>query len=409
MAFEGRVFAQQRGERMRVGILTYHFSDNYGALYQAYALRKWFLDNACEAMFINYHPKHVEEGAPIVWALTSGAMKANLKSVFLTLMNLKSRWFGNRELMRAFSCFRRDALAVREERLRSVAEVEGSLAHFDLIVCGSDQIWNPSAQFGIDRVYFACFRTKGPVRRISYAASFGRDSLDSAYRDEARDYLQCLDAIGLRELSGIDIVKEISGRDAVCVPDPTLLLGSFEGLLRFVPRYADDYVFCYALRSADGIRSVAKLIGERLGARIMSPYNPLRRWRQIGMTILPGPVEWLARLRDARVVVTNSFHGVALSIILRKEFVAVGLLGGKRDMNARVLNLLSQVGLGNRFVSDANDGQVDELLRSPIDWMSVAPRVKAMQRVGSDYLNHQLALAASGCLADTACHEPALR
>lgn len=313
---------------MRVGILTYHFSDNYGALFQAYALRKWFLDHACDARFINYHPKHVEDGAPIVWKPTLGATKANLKSAFLRLMRLKHRWFGDRRQAHAFSCFRRDVLAVSGKRLQSVAEMEGSLAYFDLIVCGSDQIWSPSAQFGIDRAYFACFGTKASLRRISYAASFGRDSLESAYRNQAGEYLRCLDAIAVREYSGVGIVKDVSGRDAACVPDPTLLLGDFGELLCKSSRNASDYVFCYALRSAQGIRSIASLIGKRLGLRIVSPSNPHRRWRQIGMTIFPGPVEWLERLRDARIVVTNSFHGVALSIILRKEFVAVGLLGG---------------------------------------------------------------------------------
>lgn len=378
--------------RVRVGILTYHFSDNFGAIYQAYGLRKWFRDRGCEAEFINYHPQHVEEGAPLRWGLSARAFRANLKNLFLHAMGLRRRLLGNREQARAFAAFRRDVLGVRGDRLQTLAAVEASLPPLDLIVCGSDQIWNPSIQFGIDPVYFGGFATRQPVRRIAYAASFGRDSLEAAYREEVRINLERLDAVSVREESGVRIVKEVAGRDAVCVPDPTLLVGGFDDLLRGVPQNGSACLFCYALRSATGIREVAHLAADSLGLSILSPYNPYRRWPEIGKTVFPSPIEWLATLRDARFVVTNSFHGVALSLVLRKEFVAVGLAGGKQDLNERVLNLLAQAGLDERFVADATEAALVAPWRSPIDWQAVDARLEGMRRAGSAFLIDQLAL-----------------
>lgn len=374
---------------MRIRLLTYHFSDNFGALMQAYGLRHWLLKRGYDARFINYHPRYVEEGGDFSNLFDPRQFKRNLKVAYLRLSYLRTRIFGNREQAQAFETFRREQLGAEGPRLLTQAEMDGQ-ADCDLLICGSDQIWNPSAQRGLDPVYFLDFDRPGRARRISYAASFGKSSLDSSYFEEAGKLIAGLDAVSVREVSGVDIVQAVAGRDAVTVPDPTILLGEFSDLLE--PAGPQGHIFCYALRTGENISQVAELVGSHFGEKVLSSYNAHRRWREIGETVYPAPDEWLRLLNGARTVISNSFHGVTLSILLERPFIAVALPGRKRELNERVRNLLTQLDLMHRFVEDPDPQTIKQLCDTPIDWVDVRARLARMRADGEHYLEQQLAL-----------------
>lgn len=380
---------------MRVGILTYHFSDNYGALMQAYGLREWFIRRGIEANFINYHPRYVEEGGKFEAIWRSVNIRRNLKTAYLRMSHWRRQVFGSQTQAEGFASFRRHVLGVNGRRLLTIDDLAGQ-ADIDLLVCGSDQIWNPSDQNGLDPVYFLNFDLRGRARRISYAPSFGRSTIDSEFRDDAGNMIRRLNAVSVREASGVNIVKSISGCDSVIVPDPSILIGDFSPLL--VPPSSSGHVFSYALRSGEGIAEVARTIRSRLGVEVLSPYNAHRRWPEIGRTIYPTPHEWLSLLSAASVVVSNSFHGIAMSLIQKRPFIAIPLPGKKAGLNERVHNLLAQVGLTDRIlnVDDATPRRIAELCESPINWPLAERKLSDMRDVGSSFLAQQVAIAAGG-------------
>ena len=378
---------------MKIGILTYHFSDNYGALFQAYALRQWFLNQGHEAEFVNYHPDHVEGGGDIQF--DNLFSRKNLKVLYLKLSRLKSKWFGNRQQQDNFEHFRHEFLGVTEPVYKTIQALEAASLNYDLLVCGSDQIWNPSEQFGLDPAYFLNFTINNTlVRRISYAPSFGRSEINEQYHKELVILLFKLDGISVREQSGVSIVKDLIGVEPVCVPDPTILLSDYSGIMTPYPHSSDKYVFCYGLRSRDVIGEVAEAVAKRLGAALYSPYNSHRRWKEIGETVYPCPRQWLYLLHNSEFVVTNSFHGTALSILLNKPFVVVGLQDNKATLNARALNLLELVGLSSRFLMDATPTKINEVFSSPIDWELVNEQLTVLRYAGTEYLTQQIEAAA---------------
>ena len=373
---------------MKVGILTYHFSENYGALFQAYALRHWFVSHGYDAEFVNYHPDYVEAGGSIKWG--KPISKDNLKIIFLKLVSLKERYLGDRKQKKNFEIFREHGLGVKGAGYRDVRELEKAKIQFDILVCGSDQVWKPSEHYGVDPVYFLDFQTPGSPRRISYAPSFGKCSLDAQYSAAVAALISKLDGVSVREQSGCKIVQALTGIEPSCVPDPTLLLSDYSQIMKPYPLSSSKHVFCYALRSRDAIGDAAEVIASALNADLISPHNPHRRWREIGETVYPCPSQWLYLLKTSEFVVTNSFHGTALSILLNKPFVVVGLQGGKKDLNARVMNLLSLLGLDSRFVQDVNSAAVEEVLDNPLDWADINARVSKLREAGNDYLDQQL-------------------
>lgn len=379
---------------MKIGLLTYHFSDNYGALFQAFALRRWLQERGAEAEFVNYHPPYVEEGGPLDRPWKPSLWRKNATILYMKQAHLRHRFFGDRRQTAAFDRFRAEHLGVSGPRLRQPEDLRPLMAGYDMLVCGSDQIWNPSIQRGLDPVYFLDIPGSDGLRKAAYAPSFGRSTIEPGYRAELGRLLGGLDAISVRESSGLDILESAGlPRDrALVVPDPTILLGRFDSLLSS-GNAPDNSVFCYALRTDEGIREVAEEAARLTGGALYAPRNPHQRWRDIGQGVIPGPREWLDMLARAGMVVSNSFHGVALSVVMNKPFVAVSLPGKRAGMNARVQNLLTLAGLTDRIVETADPARVRELARTPVDWVQVNARLAAVRATAEAYLDANIEAA----------------
>jgi len=382
---------------IKVGILTYHFSDNYGALMQAYALRKWLLDRGVSANFINYHPTYVEEGGRFdrPWNLT--LWRKNATILYMKLAKLQRRILGNNSMLAGFETFRRDYLGIQGAALRSVEELRSVAAKHNILVCGSDQIWNPSIHYGLDPVYFLDIPGTKAVHKIAYAPSFGRSEIEPKYYAELNKLISGLDAVSVREASGIEILESagIAQGLARVMPDPTILLGHFDELIGKVSD-DDGSVFAYALRTDQVIRSAAMQAAHIVGGQLYAPRNTHQRWRDIGEGVVPGPVEWLVMLARSRLVVSNSFHGVALSVVLNKPFIAVSLPGKRAALNARVQNLLKVAGLQDRVITTVDPERIRQLIEAPIDWEATNARVAAVRAEAETYLDAEIAAVLKG-------------
>ncbi|WP_170106917.1 polysaccharide pyruvyl transferase family protein [Agitococcus lubricus] len=377
----------------RIGLFTYHFSDNFGAVLQAYALRKWFIDRGLDAHFVNYHPRYVEEGGDFIQPFNPKYWRMNLKILYLKLSHTKSILLGNKEQAKRFQSFRTEMLGVEGKRLEHLHELNDLGDKYRLVVCGSDQIWNPSEQKGLDPAYFLNFPGKQVAHRISYAPSFGRDILPAAFHQQATTLFHGLSSISVREKSGIDIVKQLSNRSATLVPDPTFLHDSYQELLTISNEQREGHIFCYALRTGQGIREACEQTAQHYNINILSPYNVHRRWQEIGETVYPGPADWLKLIANAKCVMTNSFHGTVFAILFKRPFLVIGLPGAKKGLNERAKNLLAQLGLSDRFVEgDALDNIVARL-EAPINWAYVDECRQKMKAAGDTFLAEELAKA----------------
>ena len=379
-------------EALKIGLLTYHFSDNYGALYQAYSLREWFRKRGTEADFIPYHPAYVEDGGPFDQIWNPRLWRKNATILYMKLSQRQRQLFGNKSMQAGFETFRREHLGVTSAPLPTRDALRAQVAGFDMLVCGSDQIWNPSVQRGLDPVYFLDIPGAEQTRKLAYAPSFGRSDIEAKYHAELARLARGLDGLSVREASGRAILTAagIAPETIEVVPDPTLLLGRFDTLLG-PERGTQDTVFCYALRTDAVIRPLAEAVSGQLGVRLVSARGNRQRWRDIGTGIVPTPVEWLRMLAQARFVVSNSFHGVALSIALNRPFLAAELPGRKAGMNARVMDLLALTGLEDRLISDQNLNDAAQLLARPIDWPAVNSRLSAARLRAETYLDAHLA------------------
>lgn len=376
---------------MKIGILTFHAVPNYGAVLQAYALQEYLKGLGHEVCFIDYRPAYLTTGGWFHWPKSRWHLKANVVIAYQKLMALKGAFSPAMcEQNARFREFTETYLSLTPRRYRNMPGLVSYPPQCDVYIAGSDQIWNPSEQNGLDS---ACFLNFGPasVIKVTYAASFGRSEIPPRHHGEVASYAKALDAISVREASGCQLLKEYSGREATLVPDPTFLIDWDTPDPGTQSRTQEKgTLFSYVLRSGDGLYAFQQELGYQLNLDVIQPHNPHQRWNSYGAVVPMSPMEWLAAIRNSSAVVTNSFHGTVFAILFNRPFLSVKLGGAKAGLNARMQHLLNELGLEERQVALSGGKEAVEKMQSSIDWDRVNKRIAEMRDDGIDFLARAL-------------------
>lgn len=259
---------------------------------------------------------------------------------------------------------------------------------FKAYIVGSDQVWR---KWGYDDIfdelpyYFLEFTKDWDVKRIAYAASIGQDSLKAAdYTDEFIPYagqlVRKFNYVSMRESSGVEIVKKEWGAKAVQVIDPTLLLRAddYDKLIDVAPYKIKrvSSMFTYFILTDEPKRTMIAKIAQDAGLKDEGIYLESK-------DMLRPVEEWLAGIRDAQLVVIDSFHGMVFSIIYHTPFV---VLESGTGGASRMTSLLGQLGLEDRYVTSdkATSFVVTDLPQ--IDWNEVDDKLRALRETSSKWL-----------------------
>ena len=349
---------------MKVGIITILKVNNYGAELQAYATQAVMNALGYEAEIIDYlfykNERFVKthKAAP----LFSFPIKKRLaEALYPVIARLKSRGNGEAAARRKR---RFEEFHEKNTRLsptyRSIDELYTSAREYDVYLTGSDQVWNPGIYASLEP-YFLDFAPEGK-RRVAYAASFGV----SAIPDYAKAYyakrLSAYSAIGVRESNAVEMVRELSGKEAQWVLDPTLLLSREQWLRVAAPSVeGGNYILIYELTPCGYIRELAEHISAARGWRIVRVCKGAATEDETGTienVVDAGPAEFLGLFAGASAIVTNSFHGTAFAVNFRRPFYTV--LPLRKRNNSRQRSLLEMFGLTSRLLLEGSDFPADD-------------------------------------------------
>ena len=218
-------------------------------------------------------------------------------------------------------------------------------------ICGSDQIWNSDALY-VDPQYYLRYAPKH--KRIAFAPSFGRHSVAEYNKKPIGKFVTEIPYLSVREQSGISIVKQLTGRDSVCLLDPTLFFNKTEWAALLPLNNAlnkPPYLFAYFLDkpSEQAMLCIKKIAHDNHLEIISLPYS-MEKADWFDHTFAAGPLEFIDTLSNAAFVCTDSFHGTAFSLIMQIPFYTFerqyGVAG---KQSARIESVLELVGLQDRY------------------------------------------------------------
>ncbi len=277
-------------------------------------------------------------------------------------------------------------------RYDSKAELGADAHNYGAFIVGSDQLWLPS---NITADYYTLnFVPNGiGVRKAAYATSFGIAQLPPKQARMAQDFLPRLDSVMVREESGRKLVKQLINKDVPVVADPTLLFSAEEWneTLPQKRRIDEPYILCYLLGNNPQQRKWAKKLAQKTGYKLVQLPNLDEYIKSDeGFADYPlydvSPLDFVALIRDAKIVLTDSFHCSVFSTLFQKQFFAFRRYAsdGNVSTNGRLYSLLGSLNLSERMLQANED--VDTCLNMQIDYASTLERVSDMRIRSIDLL-----------------------
>lgn len=373
----------------RVGIITiYKNNRNYGGLLQAYALQRAISQMGYDSEVISYCQSR---RMYMVNRLRNLGVKRAIEYVCNQIITI-------------IACFNKKRKAGIQVRNRRFREFEQSIPHsaavsdnsihevvsdYDILVCGSDQIWNP----GLWSPVMFLDIPQCTQKRFSYAASIGRSQLTDSEKKYLLDHIGTLQSISVRENKAKEIIASLVEKPITTVLDPTFLL-SKEDWQTFAVKpknCPEEYVFSFFLgRNKQFQKAIKQFFDGKLPIvtipHLQSGYKrENEQYSDIQLYDI-GPREWVWLVLNAKCIFTDSFHGTAFSINLQKEFFCFGK-GKEKDchsINSRLLGLLEICGLQDRFVTEAND--LPQRTGIPIDYAEVQENLEPNLKVSYSFL-----------------------
>lgn len=360
---------------MKIGILTFHFACNYGAALQCYALQRYLIQAGHQVAVVDYRPKAVAGGYKWFdlrrfWGSNPVRFWRKTASELKVIGSRRRRYV-------AFDTFVRENLTLTKS-VRDVSSMSELAASFDMIIVGSDQVWNKRITAGIDRLYWGDFVRETHTSLVSYAASM-EDGFDNESVTAVKRLLKNFDALSVREDSLRDRLSPyLPDKSIATVADPTLLLDETEwDSLISDPVVEEPYLLLYQVRTSDKAIEAATVLAQRMGLKpvFLSAKPELANSPEVADA---SPEKFVNLIKNASYVVTTSFHGTVFSVIFKKNFICVSVKDGK---NRRQENLLEALGLSDRMVSDVPSSELPD-----IDWANVGNRRQELLESSFDYL-----------------------
>ena len=368
-----------------IGIITIHKINNYGSVLQAYALQTACEDLGCSVEIIDYtFPNQIHANNRYVIPADSQPNEPRWIKILYALSLTRQH--------KGISAFVSKYQHLSTNQYSSPDEIERNAPQYDIYITGSDQLWNPRHCNG-DPAFLLHFASTRSVK-ISYAASLGIDKLPKELHPLYQELLGRYEHISVRENSGVQVIKEITGKDARVVLDPTLLLNKdrWNGIATLGRQYKRKYILCYFLNYTFNafpyVDKLSQYIQRQTGYEIVQVARPPHHLGapHTHYRVGASPEEFLALVRDAEMVLTTSFHGTAFAVNYGKPVFTV--VQDRNASDSRQVSLMHNLGLDDQILS-VQDAMPDKS-RFFYDVNAEQERLEELRKGSMEYLQNAI-------------------
>ncbi len=362
---------------------------NFGSILQTYALQIAVRNMGCDVQIFRYKEQlsvKVKRFRNSEYAISR--LKSIYKMFVMNMLHSKQKsMLKQRNLV--FQAFINNKL-IFSKLCTSKRELSTLCSDYDVVLLGSDQVWHP---MNLLMDFFTLTFVPDNIIKGAYAPSFGVSRIPNSYRNAYKRYISRIEYVSSREMAGVKLVKELTGRDVGMVCDPTLLLTAqdWDKCLSDNVKYEDKYIFCYFIGNNPNQRHLVKEYAHKYNYKVVAllhideyiasdegyadytPYNV-------------GPSEFLYLIKHAECVMTDSFHASVFSLQFHKEFYTFNRFenGKGNSTSSRIDSLLETVDLQDRKV--INGANLDMLSNEKIDYCQVDNLLMKFRETSLEYL-----------------------
>ena len=331
---------------MKIGLLTFHDTNNFGSYLQTYGLYKKVVDLGYDCEIIDYQCKSIIEREQFGREQLTFSVRQILKEIFINRQlrikykNLKSWLLTNAKVGRCYN----------------KSNIKESCSHYNKFLVGSDIVWGMDI-IGKDTTYFLDFENESS-KKLAFSSSIGNPWTEED-KNIIKPYLKEFNGIAVREEESAEWVRDLIGIRPNVVCDPTMLLKPNEWKMHMSEKYKGrKYVLVYfpTPENLQDAQKYAKLNG--LECYLINHGLPIKGVKSVRPLTIG---DFLALFYNARFVFTASYHGMLFSIYFDRQFAYYNR-AHKSRMNtiARKLN-----------VADRDGSEYDALQMPPIDYDTV--------------------------------------
>ncbi len=356
-----------------VHLITFHTPKNYGAVLQGFSLMKFIESMDVNVDVIDFNSEHLRKLYPLI------RKPVGIRSSIATLSALPF-YFQKKRKYKTFEKFVESNFKLTK-RYESIEDLCSEKWENEIFVTGSDQVFNPRRIEEERRAFYLDFIPE-KAKALSYAASFGIKVVPDDKTAEIKGYLKKFDALSVRENSGIKIINDLTGKAAIKVIDPVFLNDEefWQKYKKDTIANKDKYLLYYSLRKNKAADKFVKKIAKMKNLKIVVLTDRAISFKADYAFRDKSPEEFLSLIANAEFVVTDSFHGVAFSVIFKKQFVFC-----EEDpiVADRGMDLLTTLGLESIAHSPSYKGEV-------IDYHTVYKKLNEEIKKSKEYLEKSI-------------------
>lgn len=369
--------------KRKIGIITFHCADNYGAFLQTLAMQEWLIRNTLddEIEVIDYRPEYLltPYRLSVRQAICRGSgLMGKIKATII---------FGLEASHKIVQKYRFRA-ARKQLRLSACRYTNNDFQLdncYSAVILGSDQIWNPQITNGFDKTYFGA-NTQADCKRIAYAASIGVSCYSEQEKRDITELLRPLIGVGVREQHTVEMLQQLCRQKVVVNLDPTLLVDRDLWHQHLLPIKEKKYILIYKLQENHAILPDAYQLAKEMDAQILHFGDPSPRpiFSDVKVKSISacGPFEFLSYIKNAELVLTNSFHGTCFSLIFEKEFYTYL----QSERSERIISIAEIGGFEDRLVYLGSSIDVDKLEYIKSNVADAYKNIQALQDESANYL-----------------------
>lgn len=381
-------------------VIAYHEGqNNYGTSLQGLATIKKIesLGFPCEIIRYRKHRSLWEKIKLIFILFYSGDYSDHLRALRKKMSKLTHKEYEKNLMIRtnAVNAFKDVHLKPLFKEYDGYEALQKGSMNYAEVMVGSDQVWSLLSLYGN---YYNLMFVDSLIPTFSYASSFGVSTIPKFQIKRTKAFLDKLNQVGVREVSGKAIVDSISQNKAKVVADPTLLLTKEEWTETIKESHVsidEPYIFCYFLGKNEANREAVRQLAKSTGLKVvvirhMDEYIESDELFGDYAPYDVDPLDFVKYISKAAYVCTDSFHGTVFSIIFERKFMTFYryALSQKGSRNSRIDSLLGILDIKDRIFN----GDI-ERIKENIDYSSVGQKLAEFRDDSENYLQDCLKMS----------------